>query len=335
MNRRSGKFLKENEMNSLSGMRVSGGIAAVESASRRVNMLCGGVLAGLLLLSSGGRLYSESVNDRIAMILVNDWKGTIKVEFEHLTAYARPYSEALEMPETNGINRERKKFEMIIYSSDFGPTTRSATGGTEIELTKCRKDLCKDFVIREGARNSRIPPGGYVLSIDAESSAKQKEFVEHLKRLPKDRDRSFLIQAVFLPPRYADPNLTRRYQLDITNGVSQLVKNGVVNITWEQEKAGRPFVEMRHPRTAVAKLKDGRFLMMTVDGRQPGVSVGMSLQELAEYLFSLGATDAMNLDGGGSTTMFLNGRVINTPSDKDGERKVSDAILVTPRKKTR
>jgi exopolysaccharide biosynthesis protein len=75
--------------------------------------------------------------------------------------------------------------------------------------------------------------------------------------------------------------------------------------------------------------------MMTVDGRQPGVSVGMSLQELAEYLFSLGATDAMNLDGGGSTTMFLNGRVINTPSDKDGERKVSDAILVTPRKKTR
>ncbi len=80
-------------------------------------------------------------------------------------------------------------------------------------------------------------------------------------------------------------------------------------------------------------MKDGKFLMVTVDGRQPGVSVGMNLQELAEYLLSLGAIDAMNLDGGGSTTMFLGGKVVNTPSDKEGERKVGDALLVTLRKK--
>jgi exopolysaccharide biosynthesis protein len=72
--------------------------------------------------------------------------------------------------------------------------------------------------------------------------------------------------------------------------------------------------------------------MISVDGRQPGVSVGMNLNELAEYLLSLGAVDAMNLDGGGSTTMFLDGKVVNTPSDKEGERKVGDAILVTLRK---
>ena len=119
---------------------------------------------------------------------------------------------------------------------------------------------------------------------------------------------------------------------DLTNGVPQLIKNGKIDITWEQEKASRSFAEMRHPRTAVAKLKGGKFLMITVDGRQPGVSVGMTLQELADYLFSLGATDAMNLDGGGSTTMFLDGKVVNTPSDKEGERKVSDAIIVTLRK---
>jgi exopolysaccharide biosynthesis protein len=58
----------------------------------------------------------------------------------------------------------------------------------------------------------------------------------------------------------------------------------------------------------------------------------MNLYELAEYLFSLGAVEAMNLDGGGSTTMFLDGKVVNKPSDKEGERKVSDAILVTLRK---
>jgi exopolysaccharide biosynthesis protein len=71
--------------------------------------------------------------------------------------------------------------------------------------------------------------------------------------------------------------------------------------------------------------------MVTVDGRQPGTSVGMNLQELAEMLLELGAVDAMNLDGGGSTTMFVGGKVINQPSDKEGERKVSDAILVFPR----
>ena len=71
--------------------------------------------------------------------------------------------------------------------------------------------------------------------------------------------------------------------------------------------------------------------MITVDGRQ-AESAGINLQRLAEILLELGATDAMNLDGGGSTTMFLDGKVVNKPSDKEGERKVSDAILVTLRK---
>ncbi|MDQ3374626.1 MAG: phosphodiester glycosidase family protein, partial [Acidobacteriota bacterium] len=114
--------------------------------------------------------------------------------------------------------------------------------------------------------------------------------------------------------------------------VPQLVKNGKIEITWEQEKSSKSFVETRHPRTAVAKLKDGKFLMITVDGRQKE-SVGMNLNELAALLLELGAVNAMNLDGGGSTTMFLDGKVVNKPSDKEGERKVSDAILIFPRKK--
>ena len=72
--------------------------------------------------------------------------------------------------------------------------------------------------------------------------------------------------------------------------------------------------------------------MITVDGRSES-SGGIRLDDLAELLLKLGAIDAMNLDGGGSTTMFLNGKVVNSPSDKEGERKVGDAILVFPRKK--
>ena len=77
-------------------------------------------------------------------------------------------------------------------------------------------------------------------------------------------------------------------------------------------------------------MKDGKFLMITVDGRTDE-SAGIDLYDLAKLLLELGAIDAMNLDGGGSTTMFLDSKVVNKPSDKDGERKVSDAILVTLR----
>ena len=118
---------------------------------------------------------------------------------------------------------------------------------------------------------------------------------------------------------------------DIVGGVPQLIKNGKIEITWQEEKTSKSFVETKHPRTAVAKLKDGKFLMITVDGRSEA-SGGIGLQNLAEILLEVGATDAMNLDGGGSTTMFLSGKIVNHPSDKEGERKVSDAILVFPRK---
>ena len=118
---------------------------------------------------------------------------------------------------------------------------------------------------------------------------------------------------------------------DAVAGVSLLLRNGRVELTWQQEKAGRSFAESRHPRTAVAKLKDGKLLLVTVDGRQPGVSVGVTLQELADYLLSIGAVDAMNLDGGGSTAMVLDGKLVNTPSDTNGERKIGDALIVTLR----
>jgi exopolysaccharide biosynthesis protein len=68
-----------------------------------------------------------------------------------------------------------------------------------------------------------------------------------------------------------------------------------------------------------------------VDGRQPGVSEGVTLEEGARLMQSLGAVDAMNLDGGGSTAMALNGVLANHPSDSTGERADGDAVVVLPR----
>jgi hypothetical protein len=86
--------------------------------------------------------------------------------------------------------------------------------------------------------------------------------------------------------------------------------------------------EMRHPRTAIGFSRDSATLfLLTVDGRSQK-SVGVTLVELARIMRTLGAWQALNFDGGGSTTMVIDGAVVNVPSDSTGERAVGDALLV-------
>ena len=89
------------------------------------------------------------------------------------------------------------------------------------------------------------------------------------------------------------------------------------------------FGAARHPRTAIGYDASGsRVLLVTVDGRQPPYSDGMTLPELAGLMIRLGAVEALNLDGGGSTTMVVGGRIVNRPSDTSGERPVGNALTV-------
>ncbi|CAN5267968.1 hypothetical protein BH20ACT13_BH20ACT13_01200 [soil metagenome] len=83
----------------------------------------------------------------------------------------------------------------------------------------------------------------------------------------------------------------------------------------------------RHPRTAVGQTADGRILLVAVDGRQSGYSVGMTTFEMAQTLVRLGAARGMQLDGGGSTTLAFDGRILNRPSDRT-ERPISTALML-------
>ena len=112
---------------------------------------------------------------------------------------------------------------------------------------------------------------------------------------------------------------------DTVGGNPTLVENGVISVRQQND----PFFK-RHPRTGVGTTADGRVLMVTVDGRQPGYSVGMTPRQFARLFVSLGAEWALNLDGGGSTTTVIKGRVTNRPSDGK-ERPVSSALLLLPR----
>jgi exopolysaccharide biosynthesis protein len=89
------------------------------------------------------------------------------------------------------------------------------------------------------------------------------------------------------------------------------------------------FSAERHGRTIAGVDREGRLILVTADG-VPGVSSGLTLSEEAELMRTLGAVDAMNLDGGGSTTFVAGGTTINHPSDPTGARAIGDSIEVVP-----
>jgi hypothetical protein len=118
----------------------------------------------------------------------------------------------------------------------------------------------------------------------------------------------------------------------------RLLRGGRVAVTARAEGFAPPqapafygtFVRARHPRTLAGVRADGRLLLVTVDGRRRGWSTGMTLPEAARLMLSLGARDALNLGGGGSTTMTIRGEVVNRPSDRTGERRVSNGVYALP-----
>lgn len=82
------------------------------------------------------------------------------------------------------------------------------------------------------------------------------------------------------------------------------------------------------PRTAIGQKKDGTVLFLVIDGRQPGYSVGATLRDVQNILYEEGAVTAANLDGGSSSTLFYNGKVVNKPADLLGERMIPTAFVV-------
>lgn len=126
-------------------------------------------------------------------------------------------------------------------------------------------------------------------------------------------------------------------------GAHRLIEEGEVHpsITRNATAREKRHASRRHPRTAIGLRPDRTGLLITVDGRHPGNAEGMTLVELAEFMQGLGCVEALNLDGGGSTTMWLREEgVVNHPSDNkefdhDGARRVLSAVVIFAQKNDR
>ena len=106
----------------------------------------------------------------------------------------------------------------------------------------------------------------------------------------------------------------------------QLVRDGQVQVTSSAEEIAPDIAQGRAPRTGVGIKKDGTVLILVADGRSRS-SAGMTLAEMARYFVQLGADRAMNFDGGGSSEMVVNGKIMNDPSD-GSERPIRVALGV-------
>jgi hypothetical protein len=204
---------------------------------------------------------------------------------------------------------------LALYDGAWGASTDSVTGAIELVIDKSGAGRVSAIDTLTGGV---AVPSGHVVLIGRGSAAR----AALLGLRVGDSVRTHVALRPFHP-------------VEALGGRPILVRDSAI-VAGLDTAGGAGFAAMRHPRTAVGLARDGRrLLLLVVDGRQKGYSDGMTLRELAELMRDLGARDAINLDGGGSTTLVYAEprstgplRIANRPSDPAGERPVGDALAI-------
>ena len=215
----------------------------------------------------------------------------------------------------DGVNVGRGADELTLYTPRFGTTTE-ASGGSELVgriispagPIRAGVDTTIELVsARSGG--SRIPSDGVILSGHGQGQ-------EELRTLWR------AIEAGTASPRATLRVAVSPNAQQSVAGKPVLVRDG------DRATSSR---SSRAPRTMIGWNADGDVLLVTVDGRQPGRADGLTVIEAADLMRAFGAVEALNLDGGGSTTFVLRGDVVNRPSSGPGhERSVAVAVAVVP-----
>jgi hypothetical protein len=300
-----------------------------------------GDLAGISIIN--GKLVSEAVNGRTSLILPDSSSRDARIAA--LTSKILAIANNRATREIDGLNRkpglirgcggvggdlptEQPKHdftctdnsELIQFTSAFGQTTETGEGAEAV------LDASGQVIEFRQQRGGQIPSSGSVLS----GTGNAVEWLRNYAQLGSKIDIKTDVLANGWDVRRRDETP------GVINGGPRLLRNGKIDITAYKEGFHWPenpefyyrFGVRRNPRTLAGITPLGKLLLVTIDGRQPTTSVGASFEESALIMRTLGATDALNLDGGGSTTMTINQQLINHPSDSTGERPIADAIII-------
>ena len=296
-----------------------------ETAARRQAVAA--VNAGFFLLPSGdpsgiyklnGQLVSDTRRPRGAVGFLRSG-GSLRLIYGRVAA-----TMSLRLPrragedtrvEIAGVDTTRHRGKLMLFTPAYHSDTDTAKGGLEWVVRG------KPLRVAGGpqtAGKTPIPRDGFVLSYGGTTAPPPLSALTRGTRVELETTYNALDR----------PSDDWARAEAIVGGAGLLIRDGRFVGDWAVEQLTAGFPEIRHPRTLIGTHSDGSVWLITVDGRQPTLSAGMSLYELRSLASRLGLTQALNLDGGGSTTMWVQGQIVNSPSDAAGPRKVSDALLV-------
>jgi hypothetical protein len=299
-----------------------------------------GDLAGISVLDGG--LVSEAVDGRTSLLVPGPSGAGTRVA-PLSTRLAVTASDGTRR-EVDGLNRkpglirgcggvgsdlptERPKHdftctdpsELIRFTPAFGAVSEPGEGAeAALDVQGRVRELRSE-------RGGPIPPAGSLLSGTGEGA-------EWLRAHAQPGATLEIGEQI----RAGDAPLVPAPALDVVNGGPRLLRAGRLDITAAAEGFHWPenpefyyrFGVRRNPRTMAGTGWNGRLILVAVEGRRPGSSVGASFEESALIMRALGAHNALNLDGGGSTGMTLGSALVTRPSDATGERPIADALVI-------
>ncbi|MFZ5351426.1 MAG: phosphodiester glycosidase family protein [Bacillota bacterium] len=227
--------------------------------------------------------------------------------------------------ELNHLNKNLSQYGIYMFTDAFSGSTKTSKASYDVicEIIEGAFSVggqlkARVIEIKDDAVNTEIGIGNLILS--AEKGNKNDGYVEKLKTLKVGDE--LLISSVV-----SNENAGKWHNIKEAVGGGQIIiKNG--SITTNDSSV--------HPRTAIGIKADGSVVMLAVDGRQPEHSHGLSLVDTAAYLLQLGCTDAINMDGGGSTTIAARmpghneASIMNRPSDGRVRANPNALLLVSP-----
>ncbi|MFE9562990.1 phosphodiester glycosidase family protein [Streptomyces sp. NPDC006487] len=294
------------------------------------------------LYTEGGRLLSEATNGRTTLLL-GTRDGRLDARIDEVTTEGQVISDDGSRGELDGINRVPGR---VLGCGGVGGDREAVT---EEPMEEPYGGLCTDgdelvaFTAEWGERTPPGPPGSMEAVLDADGRV-----VDVRKpaggRLPANGSTLYATgdRADWLQSHARKGGRIKRSvhmndmvglpvegQVDTAvGGRYRLLKDG------ESALGAAAAAPRKAPRTLAGVTADGALLLVTVDGRNPGVDAGATLAEAAELLASLGAQDAIGLDGGGSTSMVVGGELRNNPRETPGkviERPVANALALFAR----
>jgi len=216
----------------------------------------------------------------------------------------------------NGINEMRDPNYMVVYTPKFNSLTATNNWGTEIVVQTNLPLLAGEEITgtviekRADTGNSRIPQNGLVISGHGAS----KIWLEENLNVGD----TITIKTALEPSRIEN--------MSAIGGGPSILKDGVANTINEGHSSN--IMVGRAPRTAIGFDEQNNLYLIVIDGRQSYFSIGITLSGLAKELIKLGARDGINMDGGGSSAIYFNGGIKNSPSGGT-ERAISNALIFT------